>query len=140
MLSAEAAARIRSDHRDLRALLVTFDEIARRVQDRSPGALSELRRAMRELDTVLRAHLVMEESALVPVLPAPAVARMHTEHAGQRAALLALTHDVELDARGPAELADDVRWLARGILRDMRDEDAALDHLAVNARVGQGER
>ncbi len=132
----EGFEQVRQEHRDLRALLGTLDDAASRVLEHTAGALSELREAVRELDVTLRAHLVMEETALVPVLSAGAVDRMRREHIEQRTALVALSSEVEGDTKEPARLADDARWLVRGLLRDMQEEDAALDGLT--AREGEG--
>jgi iron-sulfur cluster repair protein YtfE (RIC family) len=136
MMAAQGFDRVREEHGELRVMLGALDEAAARVLAHTPGALSELRAAVRALDVSFRAHLVMEETALVPVLSAEAVERLRRDHGEQRAALVAISSEVEADLKEPARLADDARWLVRGLLRDMQEEDSALSELA--AREGEG--
>jgi iron-sulfur cluster repair protein YtfE (RIC family) len=128
-MNGDGLQRVRREHLDLRGLLGALDDAASRVVEQAPGAISELRAAVRVLDVSFRAHILMEETTLVPVLPEGAIDRLHREHAEQRAALLALASEVEADHGEPVRLADDARWLVRGLLRDMQEEDGALDGL-----------
>ena len=137
MISREDADRLRGEHRQLRVILGRLEESGARVLAELPGGLGDLREAVRELDVSLRAHLVTEETALVPLLSPAALARLHDEHTAQRAALAALSHEAELDTESPSHLADDALWLVRGLLSDMREEDAALDALSVSLEGGQ---
>jgi iron-sulfur cluster repair protein YtfE (RIC family) len=136
MISREGLDRVKQEHRDLRALLTKLDEAATRVLGHAAGAVSELREAVRLLDVSFRAHLLMEEAQLVPTLSPGALERLRAEHAEQRAALSAIAGEVDHDTHEPSRLADDVRWLVDGLLRDMKDEDAALDGLAASLQGG----
>ncbi len=137
MISREDGDRLRREHRQLRVLLARLEESGARVLGEIPGGLGDLREAVRELDVSFRAHLLTEETALVPLLSPAALARLHEEHTAQRAALAAISYEAELDTKPPTRLADDALWLVRGLLRDMHDEDAALDALSVSHEGGE---
>jgi len=137
MATTQGFEQVRQEHQELRRLLDALDDAASRVLAHTPGALTDLRAIVRVLDVSFRAHLMMEETALIPVLSAAAVDRLRREHAEQRAALVALSSDVETDLKEPTHLADDARWLVRGLLRDMHDEDAALSDLTARHQ-GEG--
>ena len=130
MLNDESTDRIRREHLELRALLSELDAAAGGVLAGAPGAIGRIRAAVRALDPIFRAHLVMEESLLVPVLSTQAVLRLRAEHSEQRAALAAIAGEVAADAKEPALIADDVRWLVDGLLRDMGREDRAIDEMS----------
>ena len=130
MLTSESKERVRREHLELRGLLAELDSAAGGVLTSAPGAITRLRAAVRALDTAFRAHLVMEESLLVPVLSTQAVLRLRADHSEQRAAIAALAGEIEADAKEPVLLADDVRWLVDGLLRDMGEEDRALEDLS----------
>ena len=136
MISREGLDQVKQEHRDLRVLLTTLDEAAARVLAHTAGALTDLREAVRLLDVAFRAHLLMEEAQLVPALSPAALERLRTEHAEQRSTLLAIASEVDHDTHEPGRLADDARWLVDGLLRDMRDEDAALDGLVASLEGG----
>jgi hypothetical protein len=121
------------DHDTLRSHLAAAKDAANRVRARAPGAISELRAGVRDIDTSFRSHLAFEESLFVPVLPALALERFRAEHHEQRTMLAALANDFGQDAKDPVTLAEDALWLIEALLRDMHLEDEAL----ATGRVGE---
>jgi hypothetical protein len=136
VIGSEDRGRVLSQHRDLRAVLASLEDAARRVRASEPGAMSALRDGVRHLDTAFRAHLAFEESLLVPALPERALSRLRAEHGEQRTMLAALSSEVERDASDARLLAADALWLVGALLQDMRVEDQALESDAISGEAG----
>jgi hemerythrin-like domain-containing protein len=136
VLGSEDRQRVLSQHRDLRAILASLEDAARRVRAFEPGGVSALRDGVRHLDTAFRAHLAFEESLLLPALSEHALSRLRAEHGEQRTMLAALSSEVERDASDAESLAADALWLVGALLKDMRAEDQALESGAISGDGG----
>jgi hypothetical protein len=122
------ASTISGEHAVIRELLASLGDAARRL--REGGGITALRDAARALDAIFRAHLALEESLLVPLLPPDRADRLRREHRQQTTMLEAILAEVEHDARDPIGLANDSLWLVRALGRDMDAEDLELARIA----------
>jgi hypothetical protein len=132
MRADELRARIFSEHKMLRRLMVTLRQATVDAMAGGPAATAGMRAALGELAGAFERHLQFEERELISVLKgADAWGSMRAthladEHAAQRATLAALVEDVETGQRPLAELADEITWFVRGMLRDMVEEEGGM--------------
>jgi hypothetical protein len=132
MRADELRARIFSEHKMLRRLMVTLRAATVDAMGGGPVAIAGMRDAMGELAGAFERHLQFEERELVPVLkraqswgPVRAT-HLADEHAAQRATLAALAEDVGSGRKPLDQVADEIAWFVRGMLRDMVEEEAGM--------------
>lgn len=136
---ADVRARILAEHAALKRLMAILAHETARAQrlQRETGSqdgdgLLRIRDALRELHSAFELHLQHEEHELVPMLASAdawgpvRVTHVHDEHAAQRAMLSALTEDAGDGGKSLEEVADEVAWLLRVLLRDMQEEESKL--------------
>jgi hypothetical protein len=120
-----------ADHQVLRDLRRRVLAAARRYL-RHESQSEELRVALRELRGEIERHNDYEERMLAALLFDSSVegrrrvVQMTQDHAGQHAALVALTEDAGEGGRNADELVDELVWFAQGLDRDMEAEELAL--------------
>ncbi len=127
----EIAARIRSEHAEISALVARVEALTERVdssEDRSKTLLA-LREELQRLGKALLAHLHYEEYQL-PALASGDDAEqmaedMHREHQAQRELFDRVISDLDETAVG-SKLIVGVRELARAIRDDMEHEEHEL--------------
>lgn len=105
-----------TEHVRLRAAMTDVETAAKE------GGISALRRAFGELALALFDHMAREE--LTPGIAS--IARLHTEHAEQRAMVRAALEDLAADARPFAEIVDEIAWLLGVLRRDIDEEERCV--------------
>jgi iron-sulfur cluster repair protein YtfE (RIC family) len=134
--TSEVRERILAEHRLLRTMIsnvATTAEETLRHREQQPHLCA----ALATLRSAIERHLDYEERVLAPVLlradawgPVRA-AHMTTEHAGQRALLLALTllavtEDAGGGVRSATGLVDEIQGFVQSFERNMREQEAML--------------
>ncbi len=136
---AEVIERIRAEH----ALLRTLMDRVLIASWRPPTISNGLAGAVWDLYVTFESHLGMEETLLIPHIVASAGGIMHAErwleeHRRQRTMLLALVDDCLGQTKPLEQLADDARWLAARLAKDMDAEEDELYHRSRQTHSGQG--
>lgn len=129
--ASEVRQRILTDHVFLRTLIkevATSADEALRDEKSRPG----VRVALAALRTEFERHLEYEETNLMPLLrdadawgPIRA-SHMVTDHAGQRAVLVALLEDAGDGIRTMEALVDEIGWFVQSFEHDMVEEESTL--------------
>ena len=134
MRPSQVRLRILDDHARLRTLFSELDEVAQRVLEGEGQLAFRLRVLAESLRESFPAHLDLEDAVLVPALKqvhpwgperAEHVVREHRE---QRHLFEHLLRELSDPTRPVDELAVELRWLVKELLRDMtEEEDSVLD-------------
>ena len=125
-------AHVITDHAALRRLMTALAHETTHARQGAPDGMLRLRQALAALHDAFEAHLTYEERELVPLLAdgdawGPVrMTHVHDEHVAQRASFVALIEDAADGGKPLAEVADEIGWLIRGLMRDMDEEESKL--------------
>lgn len=132
LMPSEVRERIRSDHVEIRKILLEVTGLASKVKAGETRLQGSLREHCREVYGTLLRHMELEDAILAPALRETdsfgpvREKQLREEHAQQRAVLARALSDLDNSDKGATDLAQSILDLVESVRKDMEHEDADL--------------